>query len=213
MPPVWRRSTPGGPQSAIGRIAIGDAVDLSTDNGDGTRWAGSVGRIAPEADASNRSATVFVEVRQRPDARDAGLLRPGQFLMGEVVSSSRAEALVLPRRAVDAGRVLIATPLSEGDPEPPATARSPMVIRSGEVDVSHAIEGDFDEVSPMETQWSVLRSRGATRGVGAGSVVVTSNLGYLNIRSFEKKTGELEADFELEEVLKRKRVNWRQILN
>ncbi len=167
------------PQSAIGRIAIGDAVDLSTDNGDGTRWAGSVGRIAPEADASNRSATVFVEVRQRPDARDAGLLRPGQFLMGEVVSSSRAEALVLPRRAVDAGRVLIATPLSEGDPEPPATARSPMVIRSGEVDVSHAIEGDFDEVSPMETQWSVLRSRGATRGVGAGSVVVTSNLDTL----------------------------------
>jgi multidrug resistance efflux pump len=164
------------PQSAVGRIGLGDAVDLSTDNGDGLRWAGSVGRIAPESDASNRSATVFVEVRQRPDADAAALLRPGQFLMGAIESAGVRDAMVLPRRAVDAGRVLVAVPLSDSGPEVPGSARTPMVVRSGEVAVSHFMQGAFPAVAPLETQWAVVRDTGGARGVAAGTVVLTSNL-------------------------------------
>ncbi len=164
------------PQDAAGRIAVGDSVTLRAEGPSGLAWAGSVGRIAPESDASLRSATVFVEVRQRPEADGRSLLRPGQFVMGEIVSSDSREAIVLPRHAVDAGRVLVAAPLGEGDPVPPDGTRTPMVVRRAEVAVSHHIEQRFVSIAPTETQWAVVRENGGTRGVRAGEVVLTSNL-------------------------------------
>lgn len=164
------------PQSAIGRIAVGDRVDLNAEGPAPLAWAGSVGRIAPESDASTRSATVFVEVRQRPETDARTLLRPGQFVMGRVISGEVAESLVLPRRSVDAGRVLIARPWQNGDPELPGGARTPMVVLESEIITDRFIEGRFAEIDPAETQWVVARQQGGPRGVKAGTVVLTSNL-------------------------------------
>jgi multidrug resistance efflux pump len=167
------------PQSSVGRVAVGDDVKLTAEGPSLLAWAGSVGRIAPESDASTRSATVFVEVRQRPEADSRTLLRPGQFVMGSVVSRERTDSLVFPRRSVDAGRVLVARPWREGDPEPPEGARTPMVVREAEIVTGTFIEDRFESIDPAETQWVVARSVGGRRGVEAGSIVITSNLEML----------------------------------
>ena len=142
----------------MGRVAAGDDVRLTAEGPPPLSWTGSIGRIAPESDASTRSATVFVEVRQRPDADSRTLLRPGQFVMGSVISRERTDSLVLPRRSVDAGRVLVARPWREGDPEPPESAVTPMVVREGEVVTTTFIEDRFASIDPAETQWVVARS-------------------------------------------------------
>lgn len=179
------------PQNAIGRLRIGDEVTLSAEGVSQATWIGSIGRIAPETDPTIRSATIFVEVRQRPDTDASTLLRPGQFVMGAILSSETSESIVLPRKSVDAGRVLVAVSVPEGGPEIPAGARTPMVVREAEIDVSHYIEQRFSSVSPGETQWVVVRTPrtgpGAadaalgggsdqSRGVGPDAIVLTSNL-------------------------------------
>ncbi len=167
------------PQSAVGRVALGDSVDLTAEGPLSLAWAGSIGRIAPESDAATRSATIFVEVRQRPESDGRTLLRPGQFVMGRVVSSEIADSLVLPRRSVDAGRVLVARPWREGDPALPDGARTPMVVREAEVETAQFIEAEFPSIDPAETQWVVVRRGGGPRGIEGGSIVLTSNLDTL----------------------------------
>jgi len=171
------------PQSAAGRIAVGDLVDLNADGADSLRWPGSIGRIAPESDASVRSMTVFVEVRQRPDADSRTLLRPGQFVMGAIVSGDVSEAVVVPRRSVNDGRVLVASAYEGASADVPAGVRTPMVIREAEVDITHYIEHRFESISPSEMQWAVLRtvSKADPRGIRPGDIVLTSNLEMLRV--------------------------------
>jgi multidrug efflux pump subunit AcrA (membrane-fusion protein) len=170
-------------QSASDAIAIGDTVTLRAEGAPGRSWAGSIVRIAPESDAATRSLTVFVEVRQRPDA-DAPLLRPGQFVMGEIRSADRTPALVVPRHSVNVDRVLVAAPRRDSDPAPPPGAVTPMVVVSALVHVAHHLEDRFPEIAEGETQWAVLdpiRETDAIRTLRAGDLVLVSNLESLRV--------------------------------
>lgn len=171
------------PQGAAAGVSIGDSVRLSAESNRGQSWVGSVVRIAPESDAQTRSLTVFVEIRQRAGDDPATLLRPGQFVMGDVVSSVTETMMIVPRHSVDGGRVLVASPRRDGDPEPPAGAMSPMVVREAEVNVSHHLEARFDEVLEGETQWAALRLRGVSglRALREGDLVVVSNLDSIRL--------------------------------
>ncbi len=166
------------PESASYTIAPGDPVTLRNGGGVTREWVGEVVRIAPEADASIRSVTVFTEVRQRSDADAASLLRPGQFVAAAVDSGKREPMLIVPRPSVDVDRVLVAAPLGPGDPEPPAGAAHPMVVREARVHVARHIEGEFKDISPDETQWSVLSEDGISpgRALREGDLVIVSNL-------------------------------------
>lgn len=170
-------------QSASGLIALGDAVTLRAEGGAALSWAGSVVRIAPETDPATRSLTVFVEVRQRPDA-DAPLLRPGQFVMGEIRSADRTPTLVVPRHSVNVDRVLVAAPRRDSDPAPPPGAVMPMVVVSALVHVAHHLEDRFPEIAEGETQWAVLdpiRETDAIRTLREGDLVLITNLESLRV--------------------------------
>ncbi len=166
------------PESAASTLAPGDSVTLRTEGLVPTEWAGEVVRIAPETDASLRSLTVFTEIRQRPGADPASLLRPGRFVSASVESSRREPMFIVPRPSVDIDRVLVASPLRPGDPEPPADAKHPMVVREVAVHVTHHIEARYADISPDETQWSVLSEDGISpgRALHEGDLVIVSNL-------------------------------------
>lgn len=166
------------PQTAASGLVQGDEVILTVEGPSAASWAGSVVRLAPESDESTRSVTVFAEVRQRPDDDPASLLRPGQFVMGNVVSSKDVDRMLVPRHSVDVDTVLVASPLGEGDPVAPEGASMPMVVREMDVNVVHHLEARYEAVSPSETQWAVLSDRGvsAGRALHAGDLVLVSNL-------------------------------------
>jgi RND family efflux transporter MFP subunit len=59
--------------------------------GDPNPWPGTVVRIAPALEESNRSLIVEAEVDNAK-----GLLRPGSFAKAEIVTESGADSLVVP---------------------------------------------------------------------------------------------------------------------
>ncbi|MEL7472114.1 MAG: efflux RND transporter periplasmic adaptor subunit [Planctomycetota bacterium] len=162
------------PVSAATSVSVGDGVRLSSD-GEGSStassWEGRIERVAPEADASTRTLTVFVAVEQDPSgdraAAGGSLLLPGQFVMGRVTAASRVTRLVVPRRAVDEEYVLIARPRDDG-----VSARA----EARRVRVAHAIEGSLPEIDEAETQWLVLE---VDSGLEAGDALIVSNLDAL----------------------------------
>ena len=141
--------------SASGQIRTGDDATLTrvgaTNNG---LWRGRVARIAPEADTSTRTITIFAEVEQDGAHQDA--LLPGQFVVAQVTASGSDERVVVPRRAVQQDRVLVVT--SSGEVE----------VRS--VRVERYIENSFMAIDAIETQWAVIGS-----GLEAGAQVIVTN--------------------------------------
>ena len=156
------------PASALADLAPGDEVRASPDAPGAEAWSGRVTRIAPENDPARRTVTLFAEVEQ--DVGSDGVLRPGRFVVASVTSASSAERLVVPRRAIEQGRVLVA----ESD------AEAPEALRAGarEVRVLYHLDGRFPEIDPLETQWSVVEG-----DVRAGDRVIVSNLDSLHAGS------------------------------
>lgn len=154
------------PISAAATVRVGDQAELSSDGPVSMSWAGTVSRIAPEADASSRTMTVFVEVEQNPDAIGLGqsVLLPGQFVVGRIETSERSEKIVVPRRAISGDRVMMVTPGEEG-----TSLAAPSDVR-----VSHYINARFEAIEPDETEWAVLDA-----GVDPGERVIISNLDVL----------------------------------
>ncbi len=91
---------------ASGLISVGDRAEIRMRAEDSVSWTGRVSRIAPQMNAQTRAMTVYVEVEQDPSA--ARVLRPGQFVIGTIYESTTQQQLIVPRRTLDAGRVLIA---------------------------------------------------------------------------------------------------------
>ncbi|MCZ6543932.1 MAG: efflux RND transporter periplasmic adaptor subunit, partial [Planctomycetota bacterium] len=73
---------PGGARAAI---TVGDEVILTSRSATTQSWPGQVARIGPQDDETTRTMAVYVEVEQDP--HDRGLLAPGLFVQGTVVSS------------------------------------------------------------------------------------------------------------------------------
>lgn len=159
------------PASAADAVAVGDMVDVSLESGSPGAWSGRVMRIAPEADAQSRSIRVFVEVDQELDVDAAGmivprngqLLRPGMFVVGRVVPSETRPLLMVPRRAVVQGGVLV------------AELNSPARARRVDVQTLFAFEGTFEGAPEGERQWLAVAS-----GLEEGEHVLVSNLDDLN---------------------------------
>ncbi|MEX0876897.1 MAG: HlyD family efflux transporter periplasmic adaptor subunit [Phycisphaerales bacterium] len=133
------------PASASAWVRPGDEARLWVDEpGVEPDQIGSVSRIAPEADPASRTMTVFIEVRQDPT--DTDRLLPGQFVFARLVTNDPHDRVVLPRRAVQSGRVFIAGPLTE-------TGRT---VETVLVRVAYSFEAARPELDPVETQWVAL---------------------------------------------------------
>lgn len=157
------------PVSAAATVRIGDRAELRSDGPVPHTWAGAVGRIAPEADSATRTLTVFVEVTQDPQQTALGepLLMPGQFVAGRVSTSDERPMVLVPRRAVAADRVMLASAAS-------ADSDIAFVAEPVPVEVSHYLQGTLPEVEPTETEWAAIAS-----GLPEGARVIVTNLDQL----------------------------------
>lgn len=155
------------PASASGDIGIGDEVTVSLESRSDATWPGRISRLAPEADAQTRSIRVFVEITQELRIDDNGvltpangeLLRPGMFVIGRVTTSQPVAHLMVPRRSVVQGGVLL------------AQLNSPSRAERIDVQTLFAYEGTFEGAPEDETQWFAVRA-----DIAEGRRVLVSNL-------------------------------------
>lgn len=155
------------PVSAGLAVRPGDAVELSPDGPGGGGWSGTIARVSPEADASTRTLTVYVEVEQDPEA-SGSLLLPGRFVSARVESNQDGRALVAPRSAVLEGRVLVAEPAGGDTGGLQVWARSVRVL--------YHVRAAYPELDPVEREWAVLGPRSA---LDEGDLLIVSNLSQL----------------------------------
>jgi len=133
------------PASASSWVREGDSVRLWVrEPGGEPDRIGQIVRVAPEADSSSRTITVFVEVRQDPSEPDR--LLPGQFVNGRVETHDEHERVILPRRAVQSDTVFVAGPFEN----------SRRMIEKIPVKIAYSFEGRRPEIDPNETQWVAL---------------------------------------------------------
>ncbi|MAE67538.1 MAG: hypothetical protein CMJ18_25040 [Phycisphaeraceae bacterium] len=125
--------------SARPYVDVGGDVAIAPAHGNGRDWTGKVARVAPADDSGTRTTTVYVELDQ-PAGAPGGLV-PGMFVEGIVTGRSQTERWVVPRRAVQNGRLLL---VDEGR------------ITSRAVTVDFHLERAIDEFGLDDRQWAVL---------------------------------------------------------
>lgn len=77
------------------KVSVGAAGSVTVDAYPGEQFSGRVARVAPVLDPSTRTAEMEVEI-PNPGAR----LKPGMYARVRMTSAQKANALVVPRRAV-----------------------------------------------------------------------------------------------------------------
>ncbi len=150
------------PASASSWVREGDEVMMwvRAPGGEADR-VGEIVRVAPVADVSSRTITVYAEVRQDPSESER--LLPGQFVYARVVTHDEHDRVVLPRRAVQSDSVYVAGAMNNGS----------RLIESVPVQVAYSFEGRRPDIDPAETQWVALE---IGREPAAGASVVVSLL-------------------------------------
>ncbi len=133
------------PASSSSWVRVGDEAQfwLREPVGEPDR-VGKIVRVAPEADASSRTITVYAEVSQDPT--DPHRLLPGQFVHGRVLTHDEHDRVILPRRAVQSNTVFVAGPLKNGF----------RVIEKVPVRIAYSFEGRRPTIDPNENQWVAL---------------------------------------------------------
>ncbi len=163
------------PISAKQSVRVGDAVTLRTDSQLDRAWSGTIARIAPEADASTRTLTVFVQVTQSPptDAltSTSDLLLPGQFVIGTITTEQTKPRIVVPRRAVLNDAVYIASASATPDSGDSDNTRRIYRAVFKPVRVLYHVDASFPELDISERQWAVI-----DQGLEPGDRVIISNL-------------------------------------
>lgn len=155
------------PASAAASVRTGDEAEVSSEGLARLEWDGRVARVAPEADESSRTMTLFIEVDQE-GAGGGALLRPGQFVTARVLSRDAEPRLLVPRRAILEDRILIArsSDLGEG-----LATVEPLTVR-----MLYSLRAQFPGLSPDETEWAAIE---IGNGLREGDRVVVSNLEQL----------------------------------
>jgi multidrug efflux pump subunit AcrA (membrane-fusion protein) len=144
----WLARTENNAEGGSVRLWVGAAVGPAA-------HVGRITRFSPEADPASRTITVFVEVLQDPTRADR--LLPGSFVHGRVATPDPVQRVVLPRRAIRSGRVMLIDPAQESEETgEQAGAEDTGVVRVFAVETGYAIDGRFPEVDPAETEWVVL---------------------------------------------------------
>lgn len=129
------------PSSARPHVGIGDAVDLTSGSGASQqRWSAVVARIGPGDDESTRTFAVYAEVVQ--EAGETDVLTPGRFVKAVVTASRVQPRVIVPRRAISAGRVQL--------------VRDGLVV-STSIAIDFPLQGGFPELGVPDLQWAVLR--------------------------------------------------------
>ncbi len=83
------------PEIELGRLAVGQKVNLQVDAYPDEKFVGEIVAIAPTIDAAGRSATLRARVS------NSGLkLRPGLFARVQIVFSTNPQALMIPEEAI-----------------------------------------------------------------------------------------------------------------
>ena len=148
-------------------VAAGDVVLIERDANDPQGWQARVARVSPVDEPGSRTFTVYAELEQDP--RSALALVPGTFVLGTVLSGEPETRMVVPRRSVRDGRIMLAEPRDGGH-----------AIASRPVEVSWTFERTLPEFGIADTQWVVLDTELApgalvlldgSRGVSAGTLV------------------------------------------
>ncbi len=83
------------PQSELGRLQVGQTVNLTLDAYAGRRFSGKLGAISPKVDAGTRNVQVEASVPNHDKA-----LTPGMFAKLEVDVGSEQQRLTLPQAAI-----------------------------------------------------------------------------------------------------------------
>jgi membrane fusion protein (multidrug efflux system) len=85
----------GVPQQSAGRIPVGRAVRITTDDAAGVEWTGRVTAIDSKVDEATRNLQIQATLANRD-----GKLRPGMFVQTEVVVGASQQIIVLPASSV-----------------------------------------------------------------------------------------------------------------
>lgn len=147
------------PAAARRFVRPGDRVRLVRDADADQTWSAAVVRINPVDEPGSRTFTVYAELDQDP--ADPSALVPGTFVAGTVGGGELRERVVLPRRAVRDGRVLVIAESPEGVP----------TVASLPVEVDWTFEDEIPEFGLRDTQWVVL-SEAAAADLGVGGLVL-----------------------------------------
>lgn len=116
-------------------VHVGDRVVLRADRSGADPVDARVTRIAPEDDPATRTMTVYAE------AVGSAQLAPGSFVEAEVASSSSDARLLVPRRAVSGGHIVV---IRDG------------IAHQLAVEVEFAFTGSIAPALP-DTEWLVLK--------------------------------------------------------
>jgi RND family efflux transporter MFP subunit len=138
------------PASARADLRVGDDVTLRVTDDSDRFWVARVVRVAPDDDETTRTMGAYVEIEQDPGA--PGGVAPGQFLRGTVASNRAERRSVVPRRSVDADRILL-------------VVDNHVAVRR--IDVQFQIETDLPALGVPDRLWVVLE-----RPLDDGALVV-----------------------------------------
>lgn len=154
------------PERDVGRVQIGQRVQLTSAYDEEVRGKGVVGRVSPVIDANTGTFRVTVDVEP------GQVLRPGQFVKVELEVDQHADVVVVPRKAVlwEDGRPYVYV-MGDPDPlEPPA---------EGE-EAAEPIEGPVAKRKNLQTGLTDDLSIEVLSGLSLGDQVVV--VGQSNLK-------------------------------
>lgn len=147
------------PETTLGRLAVGQQVELQSDAAPGASFKGKLDALDPQLDPNGRS----VAARARLD-NAAGKLRPGMFVRVRLVFGQRQGALMVPEQAIVSGGQPAVFVVEDGKVK--LTKVSLGTRRAGEVEISKGLNEGQQVVTAGQLK---LREGAAVRPVGVGA--------------------------------------------
>lgn len=156
-------------EAQIGRVAVGQTVEIRVDAYPERTFTGRVDRVAPLGTETSNVVTFDVEVRIT-DA-DANLLRSGMSADLEIETSRHTGVLLIPIQAIQTSNGRRTVRLSTGRRVPVrtgATDGTQIVVLSGLSEGDHILIGGHDPAPASGSRGGLPIGGRSTRGGGGG---------------------------------------------